>query len=116
MTYQDMDRRVAATMALASLGVGPDSLVGVFMQCRMSTIVAIHGILRAGGAYVPIEPSFPIERIRFIMDDSYGDKHPRSSTCISLSPDIVLYDQVLRTAQLEPRKSSQTTIMWRAAT
>ena len=40
------------------------------MRRRVSTIVAIHGILRAGGAYVPIEPTYPADRIAFIIEDS----------------------------------------------
>jgi len=115
MTYQDVDL-LASLLArqLASLGVGPDSLVGVFMRCRMSAIVAIHGILRAGGAYVPIEPSFPADRVRFIIDDSQMCAIVTETHLQDLLPafqgslDIILYDQVLQTALVQPRPSRVT--------
>ena len=103
MSYQEVDLRASLlAMELASKGVGPDVLVGVFMQCRMSTIVAIHGILRAGGAYVPIEPSFPIDRVRFIMEDSQMSAIVTETGIADLlpacehSPGIILYDHVLQ--------------------
>src|SRR2546422_685037 len=52
------------------MGVGPDILVGVFLERSPYLVVAIVGILKAGGAYVPIDPAHPKERIRYILDES----------------------------------------------
>lgn len=55
---------------LRSLGVGPDSLVGVFVERSPRAIVALLAILKAGGAYLPIDPAYPRERVAIILDDA----------------------------------------------
>jgi amino acid adenylation domain-containing protein len=55
---------------LRNLGVGPDSLVGVFLERSPRAIVALLAILKAGGAYLPIDPAYPSERISTILDDA----------------------------------------------
>jgi amino acid adenylation domain-containing protein len=56
--------------SLVALGVRQDIPVGVCMERGSLLFVAIHGILRAGGAYVPMEPSFPGDRLLFMISDS----------------------------------------------
>lgn len=55
---------------LRSLGVGPDVPVGVCMPRCPETVVAMLAILEAGGAYLPIDPEYPAERIAFLLEDS----------------------------------------------
>ncbi len=55
---------------LRGLGVGPDVLVGILMERSVEMIVAILGVLKAGGAFVPIDPSYPAERIEFMLADA----------------------------------------------
>lgn len=61
-------RRLAAELAHA--GVGRDVFVGLFMDRTPSLIVSMLAVLEAGGAYVPIDPSTPPDRIRYIVDDT----------------------------------------------
>jgi len=71
LTYRDLDARadrVAAT--LASLGVVPDSLVGLYVSRSCDLVVGALGILKAGGAYVPLDPTYPTDRIAFMIEDS----------------------------------------------
>ena len=71
MTYGELQRRAAALAAhLQGLGVGPDVLVGLMVDRGFDMIVGMLGILMAGGAYVPIDPSYPEDRIRFVLKDS----------------------------------------------
>jgi len=71
ISYQELDRRSAALAAhLRQRGVGVESLVGVCMQRGTDLVVALLGILRAGAAYVPLDPEYPRDRIDFIVDDS----------------------------------------------
>ena len=70
VTYAELDARInRLARHLVSLGVGAESLVGVCLERSVRILVAIHAILRAGGAYVPIEPSFPRQRVAFMADD-----------------------------------------------
>ncbi len=55
---------------LRSLGVGPESLVGIALERSIEMLVAIIGTLKAGGAYVPLDPDYPTERLAFMLEDS----------------------------------------------
>ncbi len=55
---------------LQGLGVGPDGLVGIYMERGPWLFVGILGILKAGGAYVPLDPAFPSERLQMIGEDA----------------------------------------------
>jgi amino acid adenylation domain-containing protein len=55
---------------LRSLGAGPGSLVGVWMERGADMIVAVLGVLKAGAAYVPLDPAFPKDRIDYMMEDA----------------------------------------------
>jgi amino acid adenylation domain-containing protein len=71
LTYRQLDERVdRLAWCLAGMGVGPESLVGVFMDRSLEMVISLLAILRAGGAYVPLDPAYPSERIRFVIDDS----------------------------------------------
>ena len=55
---------------LQSLGVGPEVLVGILVERSLEMIVALLGVLKAGGAYLPLDPASPAERLAFILADS----------------------------------------------
>ncbi|OYO30320.1 hypothetical protein CD932_03610, partial [Janthinobacterium sp. PC23-8] len=55
---------------LRSLGVGPDTLVGLCLERSADLIVALLAILKAGGAYVPLDPAYPQERLRHMLEDA----------------------------------------------
>jgi len=55
---------------LRELGVGAESLVGVWMERSADMVVALLGILKAGGAYVPLDPAFPKDRIDYMVSDA----------------------------------------------
>ncbi len=56
--------------SLRSQGVGPDSIVGICADRGLDVMVAILGILKAGGACMPIDPAHPAERVQHMLDDS----------------------------------------------
>jgi amino acid adenylation domain-containing protein len=71
LTYRELD--VAANRiahGLLARGVGLETPVGVAMDRSAQTIVALLGILKAGGSYVPLDADHPPERLRFIIDDT----------------------------------------------
>ena len=71
MTYRQLNEkanRLART--LRARGVGPDGIVGLLVDRSFEMIVAILGVLKAGGAYLPIDPSYPEDRIGYTLADS----------------------------------------------
>lgn len=71
LSYQDLNRQ-ANQLAhyLQSLGVGPETLVGLCVERSLEMVVGLLGILKAGGAYVPLDPAYPQERLAFILADT----------------------------------------------
>jgi amino acid adenylation domain-containing protein len=55
---------------LQSLGVGPETRVGLCVERSMEMVVAILGVLKAGGAYVPLDPAYPAERLAYVLEDA----------------------------------------------
>jgi amino acid adenylation domain-containing protein len=71
LSYQDLNQR-ANRLAhyLQSLGVGPETLVGVAVERSLEMVVSLLAILKAGGAYVPLDPAYPQDRLTTMLADS----------------------------------------------
>ncbi|MFF2951680.1 amino acid adenylation domain-containing protein [Kitasatospora sp. NPDC057965] len=71
LSYAELDDRSARLAhRLRRHGVGRDVLVGVCTERSVDLVVALLAVLRAGGAFVPLDPEFPPERIAFMLADS----------------------------------------------
>jgi amino acid adenylation domain-containing protein/FkbM family methyltransferase len=71
LTYGELDRRAGQIARyLQILGVGPESIVGLFLERSAEMIAGLLGILKAGAAYLPIDSTFPQERISFLLSDA----------------------------------------------
>jgi amino acid adenylation domain-containing protein len=71
VSYGELDERAnALAHELVAIGVGPDAIVALVQDRSIEMIVAILGVLKAGGAYLPIEPDAPPERLRYLLEDS----------------------------------------------
>jgi amino acid adenylation domain-containing protein len=55
---------------ITRLGIGPEKLVGIYVDRSIEMVVGLVAILKAGGAYVPFDPAYPKERLRFMLEDS----------------------------------------------
>src|SRR6266404_4960392 len=55
---------------LIELGAGPDKCVGIYMERSIEMIVAALAVLKAGGAYLPLDPNYPRERLAFMLADA----------------------------------------------
>lgn len=71
LTYLELDRR-ANQLAhhLRTLGAGPERTVGVCLPRAFDMIIAIFAILKAGAAYVPLDPRTPVQRLAYMLQDS----------------------------------------------
>lgn len=72
LSYAELD---ASANRLAHLliekGVGPDVPVGVCIERSATMVIAVLAVLKAGGAYIPMDPSYPAQRIAYMADDSH---------------------------------------------
>ncbi|MFC5288277.1 amino acid adenylation domain-containing protein [Actinokineospora guangxiensis] len=71
LTYGELDRRSARlAVDLVALGVGPERVVGIALPRGAEMVVALVAVLRAGGAFVPVDPEWPAERRARVLADS----------------------------------------------
>jgi len=71
ITYHELNNRANLLAGhLQLLGIKPEIRVGIFMEKSLSIVEALLGVLKAGGTYVPIDTSFPAERVKFILEDA----------------------------------------------
>ncbi|MFJ2396488.1 amino acid adenylation domain-containing protein [Streptomyces sp. NPDC087843] len=69
--YDALDRRSARlARLLAERGVGQGAFVGISLRRSTATVVAVLAVLRAGAAYVPLDPAYPAERLAFMVQDA----------------------------------------------
>ncbi|MGX5184222.1 amino acid adenylation domain-containing protein [Streptomyces avermitilis] len=71
LTYAELDARAnRLARTLRDRGVGRDDLVAVLADRSPQLLVAVYAVLKAGAAYLPVDPGYPVERIRYVLDDS----------------------------------------------
>ncbi|HWN44802.1 MAG TPA: non-ribosomal peptide synthetase, partial [Thermoanaerobaculia bacterium] len=71
LSYAELDRRSnRLARHLIDLGVKPGALVGVCLERSAELIVSLLAVVKAGGAYLPLDPAYPAERLRWMLADS----------------------------------------------
>src|SRR4029077_2828342 len=82
LSYRELNTRAnSLAHRLRRMGVGPDELVGIYMQRSVEMVIALLGILKAGGAYVPLDTESPSKRLLNMIEDC--------------APKVILTQQVL---------------------
>src|SRR5690606_34821988 len=71
ITYGEMERRAnRIAQQLVRLGTGAERRVGLLAERGVDLVIGTLGILKAGAAYVPLDPDYPTERMHYILDDA----------------------------------------------
>jgi natural product biosynthesis luciferase-like monooxygenase protein len=71
LTYRELNRRAnQLAHRLRRYGAGRDRIVGIFMKRSVEMMIALLGTLKSGAAYLPLDPSFPAERLGWMLEDT----------------------------------------------
>jgi amino acid adenylation domain-containing protein len=71
LSFGELDARSnQLTRHLENVGVRPGDRVGVFCDRSVDLVVTLFGIMKAGAAYVPVDPGYPADRVAFLLDDA----------------------------------------------
>ncbi|MFI5571776.1 amino acid adenylation domain-containing protein [Streptomyces sp. NPDC051740] len=88
LTYAELDEHAnRVARALRAEGVGPNDRVAVMMERGPQLLVALLGILKSGGAYVPVDPGHPAGRVDFLLRDSRAELVIVDDAPVGLPPD-----------------------------
>ncbi len=89
VTYAELDDRAEAlAYDLRQRGVGPDVTVGICMERSVELVVALVAVLKAGGAYIPLDPAYPRERLQFMIEDARPKVIVAHNSLRSVLPEI----------------------------
>jgi amino acid adenylation domain-containing protein len=123
LTYKDLNERAnQLARYLEKSGVGPDVFVGIYMERSLEMMVGLLGVLKAGGAYLPLDPSFPKERLTYMLADSQAEifltqkrllgdapEHQAKVICIDEDwPDIARESRENTASKASPRNLAYT--------
>ncbi|WP_165986545.1 non-ribosomal peptide synthetase, partial [Streptomyces sp. YIM 98790] len=71
VSYRELDARAnRLARVLAARGIGPETVVGVALRRSPEWCVAVLAVMKAGGAYLPLDPAYPAERLTYMVEDS----------------------------------------------
>src|SRR6185503_9679422 len=71
LTFAELNARAnRLARRLVALGVGPESIVALALERSVEMVVALLAVNKAGGAFLPIDPAYPAERRRWMLEDS----------------------------------------------
>ncbi|MFJ3928584.1 amino acid adenylation domain-containing protein, partial [Streptomyces sp. NPDC090022] len=104
VSYAELDARAnRLARLLIGRGVGPESVVAVAMERGIDTVVALLAVVKAGGAYLPVDPANPAERIAVLLADAAPVAAVTSRAVAGAIPDgvpVVVLDELSVTEEL----------------
>lgn len=106
LTYAELNRRAnQLARLLRSQGIGVGALVGVLAERSFEMVASLYAILKAGGVYVPLDPSYPPERLRNMLEDAQGPLVLAQPSLLGLLPTgitrVIALDSSWRTYEHE---------------
>ena len=114
VTYGELDASAnRLAHRLTELGVGSDRLVALLLDRSIEQVTSMLAVLKAGGAYLPVETSFPADRVAFILEDSQAEVLVTTSDLLdrleSRPPNVVLLDSDARLLETMPFEAPSST-------
>ncbi|MDI1476289.1 non-ribosomal peptide synthetase/type I polyketide synthase [Polyangium sp. y55x31] len=115
LSYLELDSR-ANQLAhyLRSLGVGPEVRVGICLERSFEALISLLGVLKAGGAFVPLDPAYPRARLSFILEDAGAAVLLTDRRSLGTLPDprmrVVLLDEEIAAIEAEPKDRPVTDV------
>jgi amino acid adenylation domain-containing protein/thioester reductase-like protein len=92
MTYQELDERTnQVAQTLLRKGLKKGDFAAIVMERSMETVISLLGIIKAGGVYVPIDPSYPEEWIRYVLSDNNAPYILSTSAHVNQINDLLEY-------------------------
>ncbi|MGE5432087.1 MAG: non-ribosomal peptide synthetase, partial [Syntrophomonadaceae bacterium] len=71
LSYRQLNERSnQLAHKLRKLGVGPDDIVGICIERSLEMLITVLGVVKAGGAYLPLDASYPEDRLKFMLEDA----------------------------------------------
>ncbi|HVR29036.1 MAG TPA: amino acid adenylation domain-containing protein [Thermoanaerobaculia bacterium] len=110
LSYRELlERAERLAQSLERRGCGSDAVIGLAMARSVSTLAGILGIQLAGAAYLPLDPSYPLERLRFMIDEGgaslvLADRRSAARLPADLRPRLLVLDE-LGEEEREPRSA-----------
>lgn len=88
LSFAELNARVnQLAHYLIENGVGPEVKVGICMERSIEMLVGIFGVLKAGGAFVPLDPSYPAERLNYLLADAAAGVVLSQRALVNIMPD-----------------------------
>jgi amino acid adenylation domain-containing protein/thioester reductase-like protein/non-ribosomal peptide synthase protein (TIGR01720 family) len=99
LTYRELNEKVnQLARVLRKKGINPNNIVGIMVERSMEMIVGVMAIQKSGGAYLPIDPHYPEDRIRYLLKDSFSqllltqEKYIQYAGTIDFEGDVINLD------------------------
>ncbi|MFJ7498095.1 condensation domain-containing protein, partial [Streptomyces sp. NPDC097727] len=104
LSYRELDERAnGLARLLVGRGVGRESVVGVVLDRGVDLVVALLAVVKAGGAYLPVDPAYPAERVAVMVSDAGVGLVVSSSVVAGVVPEgvpVVLLDEVSEVSEV----------------
>src|SRR5262249_53861765 len=118
ITYRKLNARAnQLARYLRNLGVGPDVRVGVYVERSPWMIICILGVMKAGGAYLPLDPSYPLDRLSFMLEDAQAPALLTEKSLVDNLPaswaQVISLDEEWETIAAESEENLQSNVGYR---
>jgi non-ribosomal peptide synthetase component F len=93
LTYAELNARANQVASyLSKLGVGPEVLVGICADRSLELLVGLLGILKSGGAYLHLDPAYPLDRLAFMIEDAQAKMVLTQEHLVTALPSAMLLE------------------------